>query len=309
MPTWGKILKEIQTSINERGPQAIDIVRHKYLSELNSYTKRNTIIYASRWTSGDAPPNLVTLNDEDIHAFMEAIAGLTGDDLDLILHTGGGSAEATDAIVSYLRQKFAHIRIIIPQAAMSAGTMLACAGDEIVMGKQSSIGPIDPQFILQTSVGVQSLPAHAILKQFEIAQKECAENPKLLNSWMPMLSQYGPALLIRCKDQIDFGRDLVENWLSTYMFKDSKDEHPAQIAEFLSNHDNFKTHGKHLNIEVAKSIGLKIIELEHDQDFQDKILSAFHATLHAFGVTSTVKIIANHNGNCYIKHFKSRSQR
>lgn len=84
----------------------------------------------------------------------------------LILHTGGGSAEATDAIVSYLRQKFKDIRILIPQAAMSAGTMLACSGNVIVMGKQSSIGPIDPQFILQTSVGIQSIPAHAILEQF-----------------------------------------------------------------------------------------------------------------------------------------------
>ena len=43
---------------------------------------------------------MVTINDEDIHAFMEAIAGLQGSSLDLILHTGGGSAEATDAIVS-----------------------------------------------------------------------------------------------------------------------------------------------------------------------------------------------------------------
>lgn len=56
---------------------------------------------------------------------MEAVYGLRNEKLDLIVHSGGGSAEATDAIVSYLRQKFKHIRIIIPQAAMSAGTMLA----------------------------------------------------------------------------------------------------------------------------------------------------------------------------------------
>lgn len=234
---------------------------------------------------------------------MEAIAGLKGKELDLILHTGGGSAEATDAIVSYIRQKFDHIRVIIPQAAMSAGTMLACCADEIVMGKQSSIGPIDPQFILQTSVGIQSLPAHAILKQFEIAQKDCAENPKNLNSWMPMLSQYGPALLVRCKDQIDFGRELVENWLNSYMYKNEKSKWPNVIADYLSNHDNFKTHGKHLNIEDARKIGLKIKELEADQNFQDKVLSAFHASMHAFGGTTASKIIANHNGNCYIKHF------
>ena len=303
MPTWGKILSEIRTSIQKGDNQAFDTIRKKYLKELHDFTGRNVIIYATRWTSGDAPPNIVSITDEDIHAFMEAVAGLQGNSLDLILHTGGGSAEATDAIVSYLRQKFEDIRILIPQAAMSAGTMFACAADKIIMGKQSSIGPIDPQFILQTSVGVQAIPAHAILEQFKKAQKDCAENPKNLNSWMPMLSQYGPALLVRCQDQIDFGKELGENWLSIYMFKDENNNKPAEIAEYLSNHANFKTHGKHINIEKAIEIGLKIERLEDNQEFQDKVLSAFHATVHAFGSTNTAKVIANHNGNCFLKQF------
>ena len=305
MPTWGQLLEEIRSQIQAGDQQAFDTVRNKYLKELSSFTGRDTIIYATRWTSGDAPPNLVSINDEDIHAFMEAISGLKCKDLDLIIHTGGGSAEATDAIVSYLRQKFKHIRIIIPQAAMSAGTMLACSADIIVMGKQSSIGPIDPQFILQTAVGVQSIPAHAILEQFKKAQEDCSTNPKNLNSWLPMLSQYGPALLVRCQDQIDFGKELVGDWLKSYMFKDEVDEIPDKIAEYLSNHGNFKTHGKHINIIKAMEIGLKIEQLENNQDFQDKVLSAFHATMHSFGSTNTAKIIANQNGNCYIKQFKS----
>ncbi|TAL57646.1 MAG: serine protease [Bacteroidetes bacterium] len=305
MPSWGQILGEIRTRIQGGDQQAFDSIRNKYLKELSDLTGRNTIIYATRWTGGDAPPNLVSINDEDIHGYMEAIAGLQGSNLDLILHTGGGSAEATDAIVSYLRQKFSNIRIIIPQAAMSAGTMLACSADKIIMGKQSSIGPIDPQFILQTSVGVQALPAHAILEQFKKAQDDCRDNPKNLNSWLPMLSQYGPALLVRCQDQIDFGKELVENWLSQYMFKDERTDKPATIAAYLSDHSNFKTHGKHINVIKAKELGLKIDMLEDDQIFQDKVLSAFHATTHAFGSTNTAKVIANQNGNCFLKQFNT----
>jgi len=135
MPSWGQILTEITNLIKGGDSYAFDKVRSKYLAELYNYTKRNTIIYASRWTSGDIPPQFVSITDEDIQGFMETIYGLKGDELDLLLHTGGGSAEATDAIVSYLRQKFKHIRVIIPQAAMSAGTMLACAADKIIMGK------------------------------------------------------------------------------------------------------------------------------------------------------------------------------
>jgi hypothetical protein len=305
MPTWGQILGEIRTRIQEGDQIAFDSVRNKYIKELADYTGRDTIIYATRWTSGDAPPNLVSITDEDIHAFMEAVFGLKSENLDLIIHSGGGSAEATDAIVSYLRQKFKQIRIIIPQAAMSAGTMLACSGDSIVMGKQSSIGPIAPQFILQTAVGIQAIPAHAILEQFKKAQEDCSTNPKNLNSWLPMLSQYGPALLVRCQDQIDFGKELVGNWLKAYMFKGESHDIPDRIADYLSNHGNFKTHGKHISIEKAKEIGLKIEQLEDDQDFQDKVLSAFHATMHAFGSTNTAKIIANQNGNCFLKQFNT----
>lgn len=239
---------------------------------------------------------------------MEAIHGLKGDKLDLILHTGGGSAEATDAIVTYLRQKFNEIRVFIPQAAMSAGTMFALAADEIVMGKHSFIGPIDPQFILNTGAGVQAVPAQAIIEQFKKAQKDCADNPKNLNSWLPMLSQYGPALLVQCQNQIDFGKDLVKNWLSNYMFKGDDGNKAAEIAEFLSNHDNFKTHGKHINTEKAKEIGLKIIDLENDQDLQEKVLSVFHATMHTLNTTA-VKVVCNQNGNAFIKQFQVQVQR
>ena len=303
MPTWGKILAEIQNELKNNNPAAFDTVRNKYLTELTNKTQRNTIIYASRWTTGDIPANIISITDEDLQAFMEAIHGLKGNKLDLILHTGGGSAEATDAIVTYLRQKFNDIRIIIPQAAMSAGTMLALAADEIVMGKHSFIGPIDPQFILNTPGGIQGGAARGIMEQFKKGQKDCADNPKNLNSWLPMLSQYGPALLVQCQNQIDFGRDLVKTWLGSYMFKGEDGKKAEEISEFLSNHDNFKTHGKHISITQAKDIGLKIMDLESDQDLQEKVLSVFHATMHTLNTTA-VKVICNQNGNAFIKQFQ-----
>ena len=183
---------------------------------------------------------------------------------------------------------------------MSAGTMLACSSDEIVMGKHSFIGPIDTQFILQTSVGIQAVPAHAIIEQFEKAQKEIGDNPKLLNSWLPMLSQYGPALLIQRKNQIEFGQQLVESWLKSFMFNEKNGNDAKRIAEYLSNHGNFKTHSKHINIDAAKALGLNVSNLESNQDFQEHVLSAFHATMLTLN-TSAVKIICNQNGNAFVK--------
>ncbi|MDQ4122561.1 MAG: serine protease [Acidobacteriota bacterium] len=305
MPTWGHILSEIQTEAQGGNQTPFDTIRHKYIAELAAFTQRNTIVYASRWTTGDVSPALTVINDEDVQGFMQAMYGLRGDSLDLILHTGGGSAEATDAIASYLRAKFRDIRIIIPQAAMSAGTMLACSANKLVMAKHSFIGPIDPQFILQTSIGVRAVAAHAILEQFEKAQEDCRLNPANLNSWLPTLSQYGPALLIECKNQIDFGKGLVEDWLKCFMFAhDPTSTKPGEIAEYLSNHSNFKTHGKHINIVKAKEIGLDIERLEDNQDFQGKVLSAFHATMLTLQ-TNCVKIIANHNGEAFLKQVRT----
>lgn len=103
--------------------------------------------------------------------------------LDLILHTPGGSIGATEAIVHYLRQMFGcNIRVIVPQIAMSAGTMIALASKEIILGKQSSLGPIDPQF--------NGIPANLIIKEFTQAQQELSQDPSRTPYWQIRLAKY-----------------------------------------------------------------------------------------------------------------------
>jgi hypothetical protein len=122
-----------------------------------------------------------------------------------------------------------------------------------------------------------------------------------------MLSQNGPALLIQCKNQIDFGRQLVENWLNSFMFKGKDGGDAKRIAEYLSNHGNFKTHSKHLNIDFARKLGLIIGDIESSQDFQEHVLSAFHATMLTLN-TAAVKIICNQNGNAFVKQMPIQIQ-
>lgn len=183
MPTWGEMLQELKDLESPKQPAAFDYLRRKYLAALSQRTGRNTILYASRWTQPiqalQIPPEALALSEEDVPGFMEVIHGLSPTSLDLILHSPGGSSEATEAVVSYIRSKFDDVRVIIPHAAMSAATMLACSANRIVMGKHSFIGPIDPQLILSTPVGRQAVPAQAILEQFERAKAEC-QDPKLL---------------------------------------------------------------------------------------------------------------------------------
>ena len=181
MPTWGEILEECKKrQKNQEVP--FDDIRREYLVKLKQHTGRDTILYAANWTqlANTTHSNVLSIIDEDVQGFMETVHGLKGTSLDIILHSPGGSAEATESIVMYLRQKFENIRVIIPQAAMSAATMLACAGDSIVMGRQSSLGPIDPQMLIPSQFGVRMTPAQSIIDEFEDAQKIATDNPNSL---------------------------------------------------------------------------------------------------------------------------------
>ncbi|MHA1251439.1 MAG: SDH family Clp fold serine proteinase [Candidatus Helarchaeota archaeon] len=310
MPDWGEILNELKEGMDKDKKQPpFDTIRRKYLCELYKYTGRNTILYASKWTQAESILlDAVNINEEDIQGFMTVIHGLKGSELDIILHTPGGSPSATEALVSYLRSKFDHIRVIIPYAAMSAGTMLACCADEIIMGKHSFIGPTDPQIIYQVGSTKRSIPAFAILDQFKMAKEECKKDPKNIGVWIPILQNYGPALLIECKNAIDLSKILVKKWLKKYMFKEENvneaERISTEISDILSDHNRFKSHGRHIGIDKARKIGLKVKNLENDQTFQDLILSIFHATTHTFSATPAIKIIENHLGNAFIKNLK-----
>ena len=166
---------EVNTEIIKAG-STHDVIRRNYIRELHELTQRNVILYYSGWLQKPGLPG-TELNDADKSGFMNVIHKLDAKKgLDLVLHTPGGETAATESLVDYLRSIFgADIRAIIPQLAISAGTMIACSCKEIKMGKHSSLGPIDPQF--------QGIPAHGVVEEFERAHKEIKEDPTKAAVW------------------------------------------------------------------------------------------------------------------------------
>lgn len=297
MPT----LNEIQQEILGKKNAAQDEIRRGYLKSLADYTKRDTIFYASAFTSlkgPEIPGTVMSVTLEDVQGFMAALHGLKGSELDLILHSPGGSMEAADQIVQYIRSKYKHIRAIIPQNAMSAATMIACACDELVMGKHSAIGPIDPQVTFPTPSGSFTAPAQAILDEFDQAKAEVAQNPATAPLWVSKIQAYPHGFLSLCKTTLDLSREKVRDWLNTYMFRDVEEQKRpgSHIADWLANAKEHKTHGRPINIEKAREVGIKVTELEKDQELQEHVLSAFHATMVTFAITNCVKMVENHNG-------------
>jgi hypothetical protein len=306
MPIWGEIQKEI-SDLAKIDQNPFDKVRRKYLYALNQKRQRATILYATRFTQGFRPgiqPDMTTITDEDLQGFMTVMHGLEEPSLDLILHSPGGSLEAAEGIVKYLRSKFHDdICVIVPQLALSAATMIACSANSIIMGKHSFLGPVDPQFILPMEQGARQVTAQNVEDQFKQAQKDCAD-PAKMGAWLPMLKQYGPDLLQKCRHASILSESLVAEWLERYMFKNqpNRRKKAKHIAHWLASHKAFGTHGRHLGRDDLRKEGFDtIVDLESDQETQDLVLSVFHASTIAFDGTPAVKIIENHKGIAFIK--------
>jgi Serine dehydrogenase proteinase len=302
--TWGEVLRTVQESAEQRGPLGPDLdgIRLGYINALRQISGRAVIVYASGWLgkSGFSDPAL-TVEPDDVHALMECCNGVEERDLDLIIHSPGGSAEAAEQMLNYLRTQFDDIRCIVPLQAKSAATMLALGGDEIVMGLHSELGPIDPQILIPVPEGQRFAPAHAILRDFGRAKREIADDVAVLPAWTPILRGYSGGLLEFCSQQIKLSQEIVAGWLERYMLRhwDNRAVLAQQISEHFgseASYDRFRTHGRPIRIEELGQLqGLKVQALEDDQHLQDAVLSIYHALDLTFRGPA-IKVVENHLG-------------
>ncbi|MEJ1471475.1 MAG: S49 family peptidase [Candidatus Sedimenticola sp. (ex Thyasira tokunagai)] len=303
MPNWNQVLNEIATqeaAYNQAARNSLVAIRHKYLSALHAKTGRNIIVYYSGWLS--KPNNhLNALNDEDKNGFMTAVHNLDRSrGLDLFLHTPGGSISATQSLVNYLHMMFGtDIRAVIPQIAMSAGTMVACSCKSILMGKESNLGPIDPQ--------LAGVPAYAVIEEFKRACNEISlPNGEIdkakLAIWQQIISKYRPTFLTQCEHAIARSNEFVEDQLTDVMFsglKTAKTKAKKVVRELTKYQDG---HDRHYHIDDCRKMGLKIEPLEKDDELQDLVLTVHHCYMHTLMNTPAFKIIENHNGIGMLKN-------
>ena len=212
--------------------------------------------------------------------------------VDLILHTPGGGISATESIVEYLHSYFGNdIRAIVPQQAMSAGTMMALACSEVVMGKHSRLGPIDPQ--------IMGVPSQALLEEFRKAIQEIKEEPASAPLWREIIGKYPPTVLTACEQANEWSTSMVAKWLKRNMCKGDK-ARAEQIAANFSSHRDHKAHSRQLAPDKCESEGVVVQRLEKDKKLQDAVLSLHHSYMHTLSLTGVAKIIESSNGETYM---------
>lgn len=304
MTGWQDIQKEIEKS---KGPGKLggdfDGVRRAKYKLVKETLGRPLLVYATAFHAPHkaqfaAPFLTIDISDKD--GFYEIMRNIDSEEVDIFLHSPGGSAEATESIVKILRSKFKKIRFIITGAAKSAATMLALSGDSILMDKSAELGPIDPQ----VRVRGRFSPAGSIKEQFDRAADELADNPARLPVWIPILQEFAPALLVECENYINLSKKLVKEWMTKYMFKNKKGAKKLanKVAKYLTDEKRTLSHARRIDAIQLKKWGIAIELLEEQESsVQDAIRQLHLAIMATLDMTGAVKIFENSEGAVMIR--------
>ena len=235
---------------------------------------------------------------------MNALSGTPTDKgLILILHTPGGETNAVESIVEYLHAKFLHIIVIVPYLAMSGGAMISLASDHLILGKQSQLGPIDPQL----SLGSEQYSARAIKEEFDKAKTDIESNLHLAHLWAPILQNMPPALVSVAEKALTYSQELVENWLCKRTLigisEEEKRDKAVGIAEYFNAEEKTQIHdhGQRIGVEKLVNLGINVELLEENQDLQDNVLTAYHLMTLVFEHSNSIKFIIDNKGGMWNK--------
>lgn len=298
MGSWDRVNREI--SALER-PDAIDEIRRRKMERVQEITGRALVVYATDFASINrikaelsGAATLISLTDKD--GFDEVTQNLDGSELDILLHSPGGSAEATEAIVDMLRARFTSIRFIIPSIAKSAATMLAMSGDQILMDDRSELGPIDPQMGVIRDGSLVYAPAQAVKDQFDSAQQEVNNDPNKLPAWIPILRQYAPSLLAECDHHLKLAEELVSMWLQQYMFAGhpNAEQRAKAVAAYLNDHRYFHSHGRRVGITELEKLDVNVLDMRTDLVLREAIRELYVAIRITFERSGVFKLFENH---------------
>jgi hypothetical protein len=249
---------------------------------------RVVLVYASAFLNKPlVPPEWLSISKEDLNGFMTAVHGVDcSKGLTLIVHTPGGDLNAAETLVDYLTSKFDYIEVIVPTFAMSAGTMIALASDLVVMGRQSQLGPTDPQLGGRYSAG-------AIVEQFDTARAEIMQNPRAAHAWAPVLQVLGPSLYQDARNALTYAERMVKSWLERRMFRGHTDPaaDAAAAARHFGNTQTHLSHGRRINRAEARAYKVKVEDLEGSQDLQEAVLTLYHVTTILFEQGPATKLI------------------
>lgn len=186
----------------------------------------------------------------------------------VILDTPGGVVEVVERMVDALRSRYDEVIAIVPDRAMSAGTILALSADRILMDHLSCLGPIDPQIEKDGKL----VPALSYLNQYERLNKK-AQTGELTTAEYALLNKLDLGELYQFEQARELSQDLLIKWLSQYKFKDwaktetrqepvteaMKVDRAKEIAKLLNDPEKWRSHGRAIDMKTLQGEEIKLI--------------------------------------------------
>ena len=270
------------------------------INKFDSITGKHLLIYSVDFNKSELP---ISMNMDDLYTIKDVLRKDTSDKLSLYIETPGGSGEAAEEIAKFLRAKYKYVEFIIVGECKSAGTILTMCGDEIFLNDTGSLGPIDAQIQIGRSYG----SAHDYMKWVNDKIEESNKNGHLNNFDALMVAQISPDELVGVQNSLNFGKELVTTFLKEYKFKNWKytetqkrevddkmrEKRAKEIADKLSDHSLWKSHGRSLKIDTLQNdIQLKINDLSANQEICEiieriqSLIKILYSSTHAFKIIS-----------------------
>jgi hypothetical protein len=205
--------------------------------------------------------------------------------LAIVLETPGGIVEVVERMVDTVRHHYNEVNFIVPNRAMSAGTVFVMSGDQIMMDYFSRLGPIDPQIEKDGKL----VPALSYLNQYE-RLNEKARRGDLTTAEYALLTKLDLGELHQFEQARDLSIELLKKWLTRYKFKnwkitetrkidvtpEMKAERAEEIAGELSNPERWHSHGRGISKEtLTEELNLKIRDFEEIRGLKESILPYF----------------------------------
>jgi hypothetical protein len=281
------------------------------LMEIQSATGRYIICYIANTVNLNIKAN-TGINATDELPFAEMVNSVPAAirEIDIVLVTPGGSGEQVVKFVDKLRPRFDSVRFIIPNYAMSAGTIWVMSGDEIIMTSSSYIGPTDPQVPNKEGRFVPAQSLNVLINDIRERNNDLAKKG-LPFDWtdVQILNRIDAKDLGNAINGSAFSIELVKNFLTLYKFKSwiehsdhrpvtdkDKDSTAQSIAEQFCNSQLWKSHARGITREIAKKeCKLKILHSE-EIDGLDRAIRRFWALTNWCFENSTVyKMFLSHD--------------
>jgi len=238
--------------------------RQTLIKEIEVETGSSLLCYIS--------PSPLQIQRTDVVGIVDLLHNVTpGTPIDLLLHSPGGDIDAAEKLITLIRKRAgtAVVRVIVPDYAKSAATLIALGADTIVMSDSSELGAIDPQVDVADSNGqVSTLSAQSYLDAFHLHADRLKEDPNDPVARL-MLDKMQPATVRKLERITKRSRAIAEDLLKQAMIKDEEDA--AQIASHLSDTKRWHSHGQMISHETAAGLGLNISYLPPHQPLWSKL--------------------------------------